>query len=1086
MVVFAVFVGAGVSMFALTRVLGFGTHGSFVGGLFYMMTPDVFGRLHEGHFSYLVSYGLAPLALALFALWTRSRSSKVLLSGALVYSVSWAQGQFAILLLVLFLLYSAFTSKSLRDFSSGMGALLFFNAIGVLMHNPWPLVFLLHDVPTGLVSAQLSQALNLQIINAIRLQGYTVIASPFNQETYAFGGPFLLALGFLPALLWSLGVALNPRSRVNLCFAIVGIISLFLATGTYLALGGTYLAFLGSPILALFRDPEHFLFLTALSYGVLISSAARALTDRVNRPIFFNMKTRWPTGLWPRVSLSSRSLVTVLFVTILVLSTSAPFLTGNAGGALQVYNLGSGHYGVYQFLASQQGYYHIAWLPLGSVGIYPKSTISPSRDPTTALSPKPAIDPDTVVWNPYFAFLSMTSAGNTTRYLAKLLGLANVKYVMTRNDFTPYGLQISNGTALLAGQEGLDQVTSFGDSKIFVNNDYLPPIYSSNDSVLIAGDRSSLVSLSYLREYQNRTLPLAFFASDLTTDTASLISMVNRIVIVDNDYMDLVTPFIPDTYKIDSGNFAQGSDPNYGWTYVGRAWSLGWQLTTPIEPVAVTEKSDSLKLPLSADSSGSYEVWIRTYDSPRASYLNFSIDGRNAANITTYSRFEGGYKWVEVATVNLGQGNHVLNVRSGRGENLIGRVIAVPTQTMNSAFQSMIVSLGGKEVISLAQPGHVVNDSPLVRDSRQWGSETSQGVSLESLSPVRANLNIWAPLTGEYNVRFRSNNSSFFQRPTDDLNNSSRWIVFGQGSTSIANSFGMQSNSSLEFSFSINKTNPGIHILSEHFSSPQDWSAYDTIGFWVYPKTTISPAYLVVSAQDSSGDWFTTQYYAAANQWSYVQLDMSQWNRSSIILLRLATVGDSWQPYVDGQQIDLFMDRLSLFRITNSSHFVWSSPVPFLFASGYNELPLEFDQSGKAFDLVSIEPASVQKTSASQSTTYREVGNRLSETQYEIAGNLSKSFVIQAVNYDSNWVAKDGAQTLPHFIAFGSFNAYWVSDQSTQDITISFALEPINDFGNLLAFATLFLLSALIVFPSRWFPRLTRIRTINPRLVRQR
>jgi hypothetical protein len=1068
--VLALLPGAGFSMFLLSRVLGLGRHGAFVGGLFYMMTPDVFGRLNEGHLSYLVSYSIAPVALALYSTYLRSKSTRALLLGALVYSLAWAQGQFVFLLPILFLAYSAFTSKSFRQFGTGVGSLALFSGVGILLHNPWPVLLSGYSLPVGVAPTQLSQSLSLPLIDALRLRGYTTLASPFDGIIAATGGSPLVIVGFLPAVICSLGAILRPKGRTTLCFLSVGILSLALATGALSFLGDVYSGSMSIPFFSLFRDPEHFLFLVAVSYAVLMAEATSTIIEGAES--FFQRRIRRSPVVFPRARIRlGLKLFPTLFLTVLILSWSLPFFTSNVGGALQAYDPGDYRAAASHFLGAQEGYFHIAWLPLGSVGTAKNSHISPSRDPSIGLSPKPAIDPDTIVWQPYYAFLSMTSASNTTKYLAKLLGIANVKYVLTQNDFTPYGLKVSDGKALVAGQEGLQLATSFGDIGVFTNNEYLPAMFSTNDSVLVSGDRSALVTLSYLSQRQNRSLPLVFFASDMSSDTLSLLDLVNKVVITGNDYFDLVTPFLPNNYEIDSGIFAEHTDPNYGWTYVGRAWSAGWYLTTPIEPVAVTDKPDTLRIPFAVDASTTYESWARVYVSPRASYVNFTVDNRQVASVVTKSSFERGYEWVRSGPFDLQRGDHEIEATSGPGENILGRVVTVPTQSFQSAFNRMIDRLHGKRIEILLKPEQTVAENSLLSDTQLWGKETSQGIALEALSSLRTDLPIWVPFAGDYGLQIRSNNSTLQEQVIDDFHTIGDWRVFGQGTLSLDNSYTMQASNSLHYSFLINKTSGGTHFLYKAFAS-QDWGKYDTMSFWIFPKITVSPAYVVVAARTSSGDWLSAYYYARANEWNHIQLDISSWNRTGIDQLRLVMVGDAWGPYIDGQQVDLFLDGLALLQLHGEGSFAWTQRSLLHLDAGYNSLPLVFPGQGAAFDIVSVES---DDGSTQDITTAPGIGStfsRVSPTKYELSMNSGPSFVFQAINYDSNWVSSEGRNVLAHFKAFGSFNAYWVPNPSARSIVVQFPLEGINDLGNALVLTTFTVISILILDPTQVMRRL--------------
>ncbi|HID90849.1 TPA: hypothetical protein EYP44_02690, partial [Candidatus Bathyarchaeota archaeon] len=107
---------SGVAMYGLCRVVGLKEAPSFVGGLFYSLTPVVFNKIVAGHVFYLMSYACSPLLLGCFAVSVHEGriDRRSLALAALFFTLACAHAIFLPMLLFLLVAYCLFAGDLRR------------------------------------------------------------------------------------------------------------------------------------------------------------------------------------------------------------------------------------------------------------------------------------------------------------------------------------------------------------------------------------------------------------------------------------------------------------------------------------------------------------------------------------------------------------------------------------------------------------------------------------------------------------------------------------------------------------------------------------------------------------------------------------------------------------------------------------------------------------------------------------------------------------------------------------------------------------------------------------------------------------
>jgi len=1095
---FSVLIASGASLYYLTRIIGTRKSSSLVAGLFYVLTPNVFGRFLEGHIVYLISYALSPFVLALFikSVDPPSKSYKRIVLAGLIYGLAWAQVQFAFMLFGLLLVYTLF-STNMNEFKVKVKMFLIINLIASLIQS-FPLMSFFYapgELRTLTSAASLSflgrfEQLSSTLVNAFALRGY--LDEPNYYNGILFDNSIWAVLGLILPLCALSTLLINHRNLkaryFSLYFGLLILISLFLITGANSPLGNlkTWIL-LNAPLGTILEDPYHIAFISSLAYAALLAILSDYLIDKASKvkkvELYIITIENVSIRVGTKLTLHRWQFVVSIVLLLLMALSSIPFFTGNLNGAVQVYNPPSYYKEVYDYFDTMDGVFRVAWIPLSAVGISKLSSIQPVRDPIVTLFSKPGLDVATFRWHKFFTFMARTISENRTKYFGQLLGITNVKYIITRNDFIPITyLSISNQTSLMSRQEKISLSKNFRELQVFENGLYLPHIYSTSKAILVAGDLSVLVDLGYY--LSNQALPLVLFSSQLSPTDNYILDAINCVIIQDYDYVDLLLPFIPSEYKIQPGLFATIRPSwQYGWTQsLTETSRANWYYYTQIADIAISATNDTLVIPFIVPTSGQYVVYAKVFFGSKASNITFSI-GDYSKTINAKVQYDRGFKWVDVGSISLSKGNYTFKVSSQKGENAIGLIVIAPKDVWSNAQTSASKILTTKPVVIISKPQNVLNDG-LTTVSNRLGSEVSEGMVLETLAPTSLNFTIWTPLSGMYDIYLRTNSPSsvnasmrnFYFRLVDGFENVSRWHQTGNPAGTIEQSTFTPHTSLSKFSvsyfFTIDKSSTSDFILSREFSS-ENWSQFNTIGFWVYPQVNVSTAYLSFGLRNGVDQWYTYYYYLPANQWSYISVDMSGWNRSCVNEVRLVEVGNQWGPYTDQQPVKLFFTDLTVLKKVVSTKFDWYLMRNILLKQGLNNIILNINQANVGLDLIVFKPSN-QTTKLHSMTLQSKISyTKLDSANYLVnTDNSEPFFLVFSENYDPSWHLVLNGQLIKPLPAYGFANVYYINQTGRYELSLQYSFQYQHNLGKIVSFTSILAIIIFLILP---FNKLRRL-----------
>lgn len=411
----AAITGSGVSFFSFARRLGGSPAVAGLAGLFYATTPILYDKIIAGHLGYLMSYAVAPAYLAELVALEKKPTRQGLGRAVMSFVLASVQIQFTVMLLGFTAIFALVGPNRRQVFR-----LIGFSLFGLVgFHAPWLLANF------GTITSQASQLAR----DAAVLDWIASLSSPL-ETTFRLASqvlPYFLAqtsrLTWWQPLAGALvgGLLISPwliRHRLASYFALTALVGLFLAKGTSAPFTSFYQEiFLKLPATAMFREVNHWLFIPAISYAVLLTLLASAARERLGR-------------LWPA------AFVVGIIVTI---GFGIPFWQGKLGADLQTLSYPGQDRELAAFLRKQTG--RILFLPAHQKNRYPGKPFS-GIDPFIQEFADRTFEQEGNVLaetSPAHRLRNLILAGiygSDPTHLTALLARADIRWVVLRNHIT--------------------------------------------------------------------------------------------------------------------------------------------------------------------------------------------------------------------------------------------------------------------------------------------------------------------------------------------------------------------------------------------------------------------------------------------------------------------------------------------------------------------------------------------------------------------------------------------------------------------------------------------------------------------------
>ncbi len=505
---------------------------------------------------------------------------------------------------------------------------------------------------------------------------------------------------FVPLLVF-LAVVFRRKDIYIKLLAILAVISLVLTMGANKPFGWLYLwLFKHFPGFDSFRDPGKFFLLIFLAYAPLFGAGVEVIVERIGK---FNGDYRKAV---------KSKVVSLSVVSIILAYLFWPGMTPEIGGAFYGRKMPSEYQAIEKFIKTQQEAFRTLWRPhVGQFAFYSfKYPLFCAYKTTSATN---------------FLFgEGLNKDAYKSKYIAKLLGLLNVKYC-----FIPQEEELQK---VIPGKDknfylsdfesknGLKKIMIENKVEAFENRYFIPLIFSTNQALLAVGSRRALLDLAALSNVDFSRLAV-FFSDEPVLDNRYLSEVVNGVVFYDSAFDDLVLNSLPQKYRFDLTSYAIHFDevaiprkwqtlnvpPSdfYGYLYGVIPQSRGSIIYAPDKWQCDLKKP----LEINIEKDDSYEIWLRVLRTPDMGKmrLTFSRDRREnealAFNILCNSSYKDddiAFEWKKVGVCDFKKGRYFLNIiKEEKGKALLDQLAIVPQREVELLSKSMANIIAKKDTI---------------------------------------------------------------------------------------------------------------------------------------------------------------------------------------------------------------------------------------------------------------------------------------------------------------------------------------------------------------------------------------------------
>jgi len=483
--------------------------------------------------------------------------------------------------------------------------------------------------------------------------------------------------------------------------------------------------------LRVFRDPTKAIFLVCIGYAVLLGILCDSMQKKVDR--FWARVVQGRNFFILNRSAQIRVKLVVMFFASLMISCvicvyAWPFFTGDFGGYMQTYDFGQKYENLWQTLSNDPDDYRVLMLPAPYPTMYAdQKHQSLAYDVMSMYPGKPSLYVGSIYGPQFVRFVFKTLYEKRTDQLGKLLGLANVKYLIFDsnkrttstddiwvNQYFPE-MRFTNDKliSVLGQQKDISLFNSEGSLRIYKNQDYLPHIFAVSQVGLVAGDLDTLIAITRMNVPQLKDMGL-IFAEQLSSDELAGFCLLPNINIVmqKGHFLDLVLAGVPRKYWLNPAAYVAEANPRKGWSLFTWGW-YDWHYQTQLKPIVFTFTASSLNIPFEAVDNGNYEVYAKIYFNQRALALRFDIDDSPLTEINA-SKITRGFSWARLGSINLIQGQHTLSIQSFGGENAVESIVVVPTNIAELASNRATQLVNNKQVMYVPESNQIqaVSHSP--------------------------------------------------------------------------------------------------------------------------------------------------------------------------------------------------------------------------------------------------------------------------------------------------------------------------------------------------------------------------------------
>lgn len=597
---------------------------SFFAAFFYSFNTYILLIQSGGHVHTAMCYALLPLILGLFI---KSQEEKKIrdgiICGALIaLSMAYEMRGAYLTLLALFFYYmfSIFPlllKRRVKELLQTIPVPLTMGLLVILLHFYWvfpsfafqaptaPAGYTAPFAPMGLSYYRWYHALTLYLTNWI----CWLTGTPWTRVKPLFW--------LLPILAYY-GFRTGGKNRNVRFFFLLAIIALFLTKGSNPPLGKVNLwIFRYIPGMQGFRDPSKFYALIALAYAPLIGFGISSFLEKVKKFTFLANRKIKPHGI--------KALFLLLAVFFFIQLVSPTFTRG-LGLTFEPHPVPKEYVALQKFIEEKPPNFRTYWFPYKTVySFYCREY--------------PIVDngfPSDFI-RYFFSWIWNPEVYNQTKYMSKMLGLLNVKYLILPPDkgaeamanlYKIFNIPKNEFLSQISQQKGLKKIEAERDVTIFENMNYLPRFFATSNGALVVGSRKSLLSLVLLERFDFSDWAL-FFSDQLKEKALEILPRLKTVILYERDLDALLLASVDGKYRYDLYELAVWHviGPPGTWKKVhhpphGPFGPRQGEMAHSERGVVTATGYAKIRLPFSIKEKGDYDFWMRVGREPEAGEIS--------------------------------------------------------------------------------------------------------------------------------------------------------------------------------------------------------------------------------------------------------------------------------------------------------------------------------------------------------------------------------------------------------------------------------------------------------------------------------
>jgi hypothetical protein len=554
---------------------------------------------------------------------------------------------------------------------------------------------------------------------------------------------------------------------------------------------------------AFLRNPQWFFYVIAYCLAFLAGVTALLVFSKILRPGIMvpvgTILNHIPNGL--SVARKKRRAVLALLVAFLiVVGLLAPLvaytgypLYGNLKQRFEPIQFPAAYQHVSDFLNHQKGNFRVWWLPLSVEGNFEFDwqATETFTFPTVYLSNQPYLEGSSKESNKFLVDLyGQEILGNMTHQLGKVLAPFGVRFIVVHEDLRKDQISLSlpgnpfanselktlervleqQSDLRLAFHEDFYSTNIFNQTRaskmlVFENTFPIPYAYASNPLILVGGVRSmvDLVGTTQFNPF-NRS---AILSEQLgAPELRNFLMKTDTVVFGQNKTEKDLALQLEDNRFSYPAQYTTRTVPDQFWSVVSddqlffyiRQFSQKLPEPYVLEgdylyggvAAGTSAKNAQMGYDLSVESTGSYDVWLRSMKSPIGGNFSVILDGNTFHTFQTQSNL-AYMSWLQAGTVTLTKGHHHLLLENQDGTNIVNVVAAVPSAELAGTQNWIVDQLKTKSTFTLMKTGGA---------TLLWNSTIDAPAAASSLGvnkPPAEVLGIRMKGAGEYNVQIHAN-----------------------------------------------------------------------------------------------------------------------------------------------------------------------------------------------------------------------------------------------------------------------------------------------------------------------------------------